>query len=82
MISLEGAYLAVKDAKFVQSLTHAGHVKMIGTFREKGASIIVLRVNILQRILCGTINAKIAQRIVLNVISKVLVKNAIHGLIF
>jgi len=26
MISLEGAYLAVKDAKFAQNHTHAGHV--------------------------------------------------------
>jgi hypothetical protein len=82
MISLEGAYLAVKDAKFVQSLTHAGHVKMIGTFREKGALIIVLRANTLQRIQCGTINVKIARRIALNAISEVLARNAIHGLIF
>jgi len=54
---------------------------MIGTFQEKDALIIVLRVNILPRIHCGTTNAKIAPRIALNVIIKVLVRNVIHGLI-
>ena len=68
MMSLEGACLAVKDAKYAQSHIHAGHVKMIGTFLEKVASINVLRVNILPRIQCGTTNAKIAPRIAFNVI--------------
>lgn len=50
MIRLEGAYLAVKDAKFALTLTHAGLALTIGTCQDKVASMIVLRASTLLKI--------------------------------
>ena len=68
MINREGACLAVKDAKYALSLTHAGLAWIIGTFREMGASISALRAIILERNHSGTTSANTAPRIAFNAI--------------
>ncbi len=68
MINFKGACLVVQDAKYVLILTLAGLALTIGTYQDKVASIIVLRASSLAKIHQNTINARIVQRIALNVI--------------